>query len=205
MMPTAIKGQPVRIQLQFSFLLVLGLFLTGCSTVPNRYIPSAVGSLDDAENSNSLRVSIESVNAKLSIGEPIVFQVVIKNIGNIPLWIPRDPKFFFAWIYPDGRRDSFVYEPPRDQFYSREDAICLSPGRQIMKPVAIRTHCFQRNGITEFRAYLRAGRNTNPELNPFWDGELASNSYGVMVLGVKKRSGTPDILTKNDIPPSPAS
>jgi hypothetical protein len=195
----------VRIHLQFSLLLAISLLLTGCYTVPNRYIPNAVGSLNNEDKSNSLRASIELANPESFIGEPIVFQVVVKNIGKMSLWIPSDPEFFFTWIYPDGHRDSFVYEPQRDQFYSREDAVCLRPGQQLMKPVAIRTHYFQQNGVTEFRAYLRAGRNTNPELNPFLDGELASNSYGVMVLGARKRGDTPNTLTKNDIPPSPTS
>ena len=196
----------MRIHLPFSLLLAISLFLAGCATVPNRYIPKAVGSLNDADNTNILSASIELANLDSFIGEPIVFKVVIKNIGETPLWLPRDPEFFFVWIYPDGRRDSFVYEPLRDQFYSQADAVCLCPGQQIMKSVAIQTYYFQRNGITEFRAYLRAGRNTNPELNPFWEGELASNSYGVMVLGARTESGMPDILTKrNDIPPSPES
>ena len=201
------KGQPGWIHLQFSLLLAISLFLAGCTTVPNRYIPNAVGSLNDADNTNNiLRASIELANPESFIGEPIVFKVVIKNISEMPLWLPRDPEFFFVWIYPDGRRDSFVYEPQRDQFYSRADAVCLRPGQQIMKSVAIRTSYFQRNGITEFRAYLRTGRNTNPELSPFWDGELASNSYGVMVLGARTGSGMPDTLTKrNDIPLTPES
>jgi hypothetical protein len=194
----------MRIHLLFSLFLMIGLLLTGCSTVPDRYIPRAMGSLDDADNSSIVRVFIEPAHPESFVGEPIVFQVIVKNVGEMPLWIPRDPDFFFSWIYPDGRRDSFVYEPPRDQFYSRQDAVCLLPGQQLVKPVAIPTYYFQRKGITEFRAYLRAGRNTNPELNPFLDGELASNSYGIMVLGVK-RGNTPDTPTRYNIPPSPAS
>jgi hypothetical protein len=194
----------VRLHLQFSLLLAVSLLLAGCSTIPNRYIPNEVGSLNDADDSNILKISIDSENPELSIGEPIVFRVSIKNISKMPLWVPRDPEFFFTWIYPDGRHDSFVYEPQRDQFYTKEDSVCLRPGQQFTKSVSIRTYYFERKGITEFRAYLRTGGNTNPALMPFWNGELASNSYGVR-LDVKKKGYTPDSLTKNTCPPSPTS
>jgi hypothetical protein len=194
----------VRLQLQLGLLLAVSLLLAGCATVPSRYIPNAVGSLNDADDSNILRISIDPENPEPSIGEPIVFQVSIKNISHLPLWVPRDPAIFFTWIYPDGRHDSFVYEPQREQFYTREDSVCLRPGQQFTKAVSIRTYYFERKGITEFRAYLRAGRNTNPKLMPFWNGELASNSYGVM-LGVKKKADIPDSLTKNTGPVSPTS
>lgn len=194
----------MRLHIQFSLLLALSLLLAGCSTIPNRYIPNAVGSLDDEDDSNILRISITSEDPELSIGEPIVFKVSIKNISKLPLWIPRDPEFFFTWIYPDGRHDSFVYEPQRDQFYTRQEAVYLRPGQQLTKSVSIRTYYFERKGVTEFRAYLRTGRNTNPALVPFWNGELASNSYGIM-MGVKKKGYTPGSLTRNTYPPSPTS
>jgi hypothetical protein len=194
----------VRLHLQLGFLLAVSLLLAGCSTVPNRYIPNAVGSLNDADDSNILRISITSESPELSIGEPVVFRVNVKNISTMPLWVPRDPEFFFTWIYPDGRHDSFVYEPQRDQFYTKEDSVCLRPGQQFVKSISIRTYYFERKGITEFRAYLRMGRNTNPALMPFWNGELASNSYGIN-LGAKKKTCTPGSLTKNTCPPSPTS
>jgi hypothetical protein len=194
----------VRLHLQLSLLLGVSLLLAGCSTIPDRYIPKEVGSLNDADDSNILRVSIESENPDLAIGEPIVFQVSIKNISKLPLWVPRDPEFFFTWIYPDGRHDSFVYEPQRDQFYTREDSVCLRPGQQFTKTVSIRTYYFERKGITEFRAFLRAGRNTNPALMPFWNGELASNSYGVN-LGSKKKGYTPSSLSKGTTSLSPTT
>jgi hypothetical protein len=194
----------MRLHLQCILLLAGGLLMAGCSTVPNRYIPNAVGSLNDADDSNVLRISIDSENPELSIGDPIVFRVRVKNISKLPVWIPRDPSFFFTWIYPDGRHDSFVYEPQNDQFYTREDSVCLRPGQQFTKSISIRTYYFERKGITEFRAYLRSGRNTNPALMPFWNGELASNSYGIK-LGAKKKPCTPDSLTKNSSPSSPAS
>lgn len=194
----------MRLQLQIGILLAAGLLTAGCSTIPDRYIPKEVGSLNDHDDSNILRVSIASDEPELAIGEPIVFQVTIKNISKLPLWVPRDPEFFFTWIYPDGRHDSFVYEPQRDQFYTRSDSVCLRPGQQITKDVSIRTYYFERKGITEFRAFMRAGRNTNPALMPFWNGELASNSYGIR-LGVKKKVCDPGSLTEKSVPPPPTS
>ena len=194
----------MRLHVQLSSLLAASLLVAGCSTIPNRYIPNSVGSLNDADDSNILRISIDSESPELAIGEPIVFQVNIKNISKFPLWMPREPALFFTWIYPDGRHDSFVYEPQRDQFYTREDSVCLRPGQQVTKTVSIRTYYFERKGITEFRAFMRAGRNTNPALMPFWNGELASNSYGVM-LGVKKKGYTLGSLTEIACPPLPSS
>ena len=196
----------MRFHLQTSLLLAASLLLAGCATVPSRYIPKEVGSLNDEDDSNILNISIASKNPELSIGEPIVFQVSIKNISTRPLWVPRNPDLFFTWIYPDGRHDSFVYEPQRDQFYTRSDSVRLLPGQKLTKSVSIRTYYFERKGITEFRAYLRTARNTNPALVPFWNGELASNSYGVK-FGAKQKDGcgSAGTLTKNARPPSPTS
>jgi len=45
----------------------------------------------------------------------------------------------------------------------------------------IKTHCFQFQGIVEFRAILDVPENTNPALEPFWDHRIASNGYGILV------------------------
>ncbi len=193
--------------MHISLLLVTALLLAGCATVPSRYIPKEVGSLNDADDSNILKVSISCKYPEMSIGEPIVFQVSIKNISSRPLWVPRNPDFFFTWIYPDGRHDSFVYEPQRDQFFTRTDSVRLRPGQKLTKSVSIRTYYFERKGITEFRAYLRTARNTNPELVPFWNGELASNSYGVKFSPKKKdgQDSTGSLTRTTPRPTSPTS
>ena len=193
----------MRLQLSCYFVAA-SLFLVGCSTIPDRYIPSSVGSLNDADDSNILKISITPESSELSIGETLVFRVNVKNVSKMPLWIPREPDLLFTWIYPDGRRDGFVHEPQRDQFFTQQDATYLRPGQQISKSVSIRTYYFERKGITEFRAFLRAARNTNPALIPFWTGELASNSYGVN-FSAKKKVYSQGALTENTRSTKPTS
>ncbi len=167
---------------------LLGMSLAGCSTIPDDYVPSTIGSMEDGEQDNYLEVHIKAKRNTVAMGEPVVFLVVIKNTSDKPFWIAREPDLLFTWIYPTGRRDNFIREFSEDRYYSENDAILLRAGQQLTKQIEIRTYYFPKEGITEFRAVLHTGSNTNPKLQPFWTGEILSNSFGVLVEGEKPGS-----------------
>jgi hypothetical protein len=175
----------------FATWVLAGILLAGCAEMPGPYVPARVGAIRDTITSGNLEVLIDTDDREALIGQPILFRVTIRNSGQQALWVPKDPDLLFTWIYPDGRRDNFLREFETERFYDQDDAVLLKPGFQINKYVQIKTYYFERAGITEFRALLHAGRNTNPALTPFWHGEVMSNGYGVLVLDSKKKGYPP--------------
>ena len=168
------------------------LILAGCGTAGFTYVPAVVGPLDDQEATTTVDVRIETDSSVAVIGQPIVFRVLIRNISTRSFWLPRDPDLLFTWIYPNGRRDNFLREFREERYYSERDAVRLKPGEELVKYFTIRTWYFDRPGITEFRAVMHASRNTNPELLPFWNGEVQSNSFGIDVKPSKTRRSFTD-------------
>ena len=114
-------------------------------------------------------------------GEAITFSVTLKNNSPDALWIPDNPNVLLVWTYPNGRRDNFLQDAPESAFYDQSSAIQLAPGQELTRQMSIKTHYFDFDGVTEFRAVLEVADNTNPELHPFWTGRVVSNGYGVMV------------------------
>lgn len=167
--------------------VLAGLLLAGCAEMAGPYVPARVGAIRDTVSSGAVAVVIDTDAHEALIGQPIVFRVTIRNTSEQALWVPRNPDLLFTWIYPDGRRDNFLREFEAERFYGEDEAVLLKPGFQMTKYVQIKTYYFDRAGITEFRALLHAGRNTNPALTPFWYGEAMSNGYGVLVVDSKKK------------------
>lgn len=183
----------------------LAFAAAGCATAPKTYVPVTVGSLDDPETDGQLEVWISTSQESAFIGDPIFFTVTIRNAGTRAVWVPRNPDLLMTWIYPNGRRDNMLREFSRDQHYSTSEAVLLRAGQQMTKSVAVKTYYFPKTGITEFRAVLHAGRNTNPDLSPFWQGELQSNAYGIMVRSAKKNSRASERMTRAAPASDPAS
>jgi hypothetical protein len=173
--------------IQTGALVILAVVLAGCGTVPNAYIPATVGSLGEPDPASSMKVIISSKNTLTFIGDPIIFQVTLKNVSEEPVWVPREPDVLLTWIYPNGRHDNFLREFQEERYYSSDDAVQLLPGQQITKFIPVKTYFFERAGITEFRALVHASRNTNSRLEPFWEGKALSNAFGVLVESAKKK------------------
>ena len=169
-------GSPLAIVM----LLAAG-WLAGCGTIQPRYKPKLPGDLRNEQPDSLLAVTLETTTPKVRIGEEIFLTVRIRNIGDHGVWLPSQPIVLLSWIYPDGVRNNFLPNLPEEQYFERPNAIWLAPGEQIKQRVPVRTYYFMRAGITEFRALLHVGRNTNPDLSPCWRGELQSNAYGIIV------------------------
>ncbi|MBU0676825.1 MAG: hypothetical protein KJ626_01805 [Verrucomicrobia bacterium] len=158
------------------------LVAMGCSSVPNPYIPETVGVVTPGKLESGLQVRITPIEDHTPLGTPVLFRVHIRNVGENALWVPKDPTLVFLWTYPNGRRDNFVLEDPAPRHFREQEAVLLQPGHQVTLSQAIETYYFPRPGITEFSVVINVPRNTNPELDPFWHGELTSNSYGIRMM-----------------------
>lgn len=168
-------------------LILAGALAGGCTSLPVAYIPQTVGPLEESQITNFLEVRIEPDKEEAVIGDLIRFRVILRNTGTVAFYVPRKPDLLFTWTYADGVRDNYVCELPFERFYFAEEAVLLKPGEQITTHMDIKTYYFDTPGITEFRAYVCPGRNTNPELTPFWQGKASSNGYGVVVKEAKKK------------------
>ena len=170
-------------------ILVCGsALLTACSTVPDPYIPSRVGAFHAEQSKNDLAVEIQLEQSRALLGDPLSFKVMIKNTGSRAYWIPKRPNLLFYWIYPNGIRDNYVIEFPKEKYYSSSEAVLLKPGEQMVVIERIETFYFPKDGITEFKAMFQSAHNTNAQLTPFWQGTIFSNNFGVMLeKPVRKR------------------
>lgn len=176
------KRVPVSICLWCGLLAVGAISLQGCATnLDQRYIPQTVGYVDPSLPVDGLTIEISPKDDRVILGRPITFEASIRNTGQRAFWVPRDPNLIFIWVYPNGQRDNFVQEQPLSRHFDRRNAILLKPGEEMHEEFTIRTHYFPKTGITEFRAIFQAAENTNPRLQPFWNGKVFSNAYGILV------------------------
>lgn len=155
-------------------LIGMGL-MTGCGTVQQAYRPDHLGDLSDDEIDQGIRVTLVPDKYRARIGEPVTFKVVIRNVGDQPVWIPGDPDVLLTWVYPDGRRDNLLRglsssTPPKN-------AVLLRPGQEQVEHSVVTTYYFNRAGIHEFRAILTA--DASPKAQPGWTGRAISNGFGV--------------------------
>ena len=168
--------------------LLLPLLGAGCASMPQAYKPVTPGRLENSERSNGLEINLESETPVIAIGEPILLNITIRNVSPECVWLPRQPTVLVSWIYPNGIHDNFLKELRQEERLERHQLACLEPGQQISQRVEVRTYYFDRPGVTEFRALLHAGRNTNPHTESTWAGRLHSNSFGVQVERPAKKA-----------------
>ncbi len=188
----------MKARLQIVWYAIVGLLLAGCAGFQPPYIPAKIGSLQDGESADSLEITIKPTEDSIAIGEPIVFQIILRNVGTQSFWIPKDPTMLFTWVYPNGSHDNFLREFESERYYSEDEVVLLAPGDEIKKYFLIKTYYFSITGITEFRATIHAGKNTNPALNPFWYGKIRSNAYGITVHRLKRRPGTSALIHSSE-------
>lgn len=163
--------------------MVLGiLWLAGCSTVPDPYIPRQVGSLTEPAVVGGLSIEITPLHEYFKFQEPVFFQVALQNTGRTAYWVPRRPYIIFYWIYPSGIKDHYVRQLPHAQFLDERDVVLLEPGHRLLYTERIDTYYFPRPGIMDFRAMYVAVPNTNPAITPYWSGRLHSNTYGLRLF-----------------------
>lgn len=161
--------------------VLLAITACGCGSMPAKYIPSQMGPCGRQEIVSGLSVSIAAKSDHVPIGEPIYFNVTISNASDMIFWVPLEPQIMFAWTYANGRRDNFIGEYPTERYFTSQDAVKMYPGEVRQSQTKIPTGYFPARGITEFKAIYSAPRNTNPDLMPFWNGEVRSNCYGVNI------------------------
>ena len=163
-----------------SGILVLGVaLLAGCASVEDKYIPAKMGNLEDSQASGGIRMSLVPDHYQAKIGDLLTFSIVLKNVSEEPIWIPKQPDFLLTWVYPDGKRDNVIRNEETKHTYTKANAILLQPGQEKVYRSVITTYYFNREGITEFRALVSVDKPASKELSPFWNGYAESNGYGV--------------------------
>jgi hypothetical protein len=174
------KLYPTRLA---AFLAGLAISLVaGCATVNDQpYIPAKMGNLNDSLAYGGIKIMLVPDHYQAKIGDLITFSIILKNVSEEPIWIPREPDVLLTWVYPDGKRDNLVRDDEKQAKYTKSNSILLQPGQERTYRSAISTYYFNRRGITEFRALVSANDTANNELNPFWAGQGESNGYGVML------------------------
>jgi hypothetical protein len=187
----SVRSQPLHnVRRSFAAAAAALLLSAGCGTIQQPYIPSTVGVIATEQSQGPIEVQIVSSQDTVTLGDPIYFTVIIRNTGERPLWLPRNPHVMLTWVYPNGRRDNFLREFAPEGYFSKQDSVLLHPGQQMLRTIAVKTYYFPHAGITEFRAVVHSPLNTNSELQPFWSGQAESNAFGVKVLAPKKKKGS---------------
>ena len=169
-------------------LRVAGMFLaglvmlTGCASFEEAYIPHTLGVAGASPAKDGLRVVLTAPNDVSRLGDPLKLRVTLRNEGPEAVWLPVDPHLIMVWVYPNGRNDNMVVDPPHPRHFTQHNAMLLEPGAEVSEDLSVDTYYFPREGITEFRAVLRVPGSTNPDLKPFWVGRAVSNPFGILMV-----------------------
>ncbi len=124
-----------------------------------------------------LEVTLRPDKYRAVIGEPVSFDIAIRNAGTQPIAIPADPDLLLTWVYPDGRRDNLIQA---ERSKSEQEWLVLKPGQQHVAHSVVTTYYFDRTGIHEFRAIVSAGASTPAKHQQLtWTGRAISNGFGV--------------------------
>ena len=160
---------------------ILASLCIGCATVPTKYQPKTLGTVDDGSNDSELVVTISPRSDVVLKGDPIRFSVEVKNAATHEVLIPNQPDIHFLWTYSNGIKDNYLSDSPEERFYLEQDLVRLAPGETKTFEVPVKTYYFNEMGITEFTAMLQSARNTNPAVGNVWQGRVFSNRYGMMI------------------------
>ena len=170
----------------FQMGVLAALVTAGCSTVPDKYKPVQVGVVNEENIADGIEFVIRPATDTLVRGEVLFFDISLKNVGADGFWFPREPEIMLTWVYSSGQRDNLLFEPTDTRHFTKTDAVYVKPGQTLKTRMKIKTYYFPRIGITEFQAFYRAPANTNPDLEPFWNGKVYSNSYGINVFSSRQ-------------------
>lgn len=157
------------------------LVFAGCASIDHAYIPQKVGPIPQPATFDGVEVIIQPHQDAIQIGQPIYFEIALRNAGNRTIQIPKDPHVILTWVYPNGVRDNFVHEPPEKVYLRKKQLVTLAPGEIHTVTKAVKTYYFSRTGITEFIAIVSVPNNLNQKLDFVWEGKAISNGYGVLV------------------------
>jgi hypothetical protein len=157
------------------------LAMAGCSTVKGPYKPAVRGPIHDTAPTRGIEVAMVPRADAMVIGEPLVVDITVRNVGEQAVWLPHEPRLLLCWVYSNGRKDNHCLDPLRPRYYTSADATLMAPGDTMTQSIVLKTHYFPRGGLTEFRAVLDVAQSTNPNLHPFWSGRAVSNGYGILV------------------------
>lgn len=166
--------KPVTYRVAMSVVAVA--LLAGCGTVREAYKPSHLGNLADSDADSGIQITLSPDKYRARIGDPVTFQVVIRNVGEQAVWFPSDPDLLLTWVYPDGKRDNLIRG---DKSVGKAGMVLLAPGQERVEHSVVTTYYFDHTGIHEFRAIVTADAQSAQGKSQ-WSGRLVSNGFGVM-------------------------
>lgn len=158
---------------------IIAAISSGCASMEQAYIPSQIGNLSDNSAIDGLEMTIAPDKSTARIGDVITFSIILKNVSGRSVIIPTDPEILLTWVYPDGKRDNII-RGYGDNGTQHHGTVVLAPGSSRVYRSAVTTYYFDRKGITEFRARANVALDTASALAGVWQGDIASNGYGVM-------------------------
>ena len=162
---------------------LVGLVLmTGCASIEETYIPRTMGASRMGAPKDGLRLILSAREEVIRMGDPLRLEVTLRNEGPEAVWFPNDPHLIMVWVYPNGRNDNTMLDPPQPKHFTAHSATLLRPGDEVSEEFTLETYYFPRPGITEFLAVLKVPGSTNPALRPFWAGRATSNAFGILVV-----------------------
>lgn len=152
----------------------------GCASVgPVTEGSQVVGLLEPAATTPPLAVGLGSSQVKARRGDPILFDVEIRNASSDPVWLPKDPVIVLVWTYPTGQRDNTMMPMATQVSLGPDKLLQLQPGETITRQVTVSTRYFPRLGVSKFQAIVQVPSNTIAPALPA--GRFASNRFGVFV------------------------
>lgn len=152
------------------------LTLVGCGSVQQAYKPTHLGTLADSASSQGIEITLRPDKSHARIGDPVSFEIVIRNVGTAPISFPEDPDLLLTWVYPDGKRDNLIRS---DLKVPSHRMVVLAPGESRVEHSVVTTYYFDHAGITEFRAIVSAADLSVASTRQGWRGRAISNGFGV--------------------------
>lgn len=156
----------------------VGGFLFGCTSIPSNH-GRTVGDREDAELARRLVVNLHSSQSRVRRGDPITFDVEIRNEWDQPLWLPRDLSLVLMWTYPTGQKDNTMGPMVAQGSFGWSSLQQLESGQVLSQRVSISTRYFPRLGVTKFWAMVQVPSNTAAIALPV--GRYVSNRVDIQV------------------------
>lgn len=169
-------GQPMKRIVQTALIGAAGICLSGCGTVHEAYKPEHLGNLADNASGSGIEITLNPDKYRARIGDPLTFEIVIRNVGDQPVLFPADADLLLTWVYPDGKRDNLIRG---DRKLPASEGTLLAPGQEKVEHSVVTTYYFDRGGIHEFRAILTADASASTGPRGAWRGRAISNGFGV--------------------------
>lgn len=156
--------------------------MAGCASLEEKYIPNHVGVCSEPEFDSGLQVFLKPLNDWVIKGQPITFEIELRNFSKRPIRVPKNPPLLLFWTYANGQRDNEIEDPYPIGSYTDNNTIVIPPGSKLTLKKRVDTYYFPKCGITEFQVIYNPPTSDTPDISSLWERESTSNAYGIRVV-----------------------